>query len=137
MVPTLNLNCDTRIIIVAPFSRPASSIICSLFAYETANEVVAVISGGGGVQLVQKKKTIFPEWNSCFDAHLYEGRVIQMVVNHRPATKVAECHVTARSLADRCNNGELTNIWVSRSQSLNCLYTSLQACSTISGGFGL
>jgi novel protein kinase C delta type len=67
------------------------------------------------VQLVQKKKTIYPEWNSCFDAHLYEGRVIQMVVNHRPATKIAECNVTARSLADKCNNGELTSIWVSRS----------------------
>jgi len=28
--------------------------------------------------LVQKKKTIYPEWGSCFDSHLKEGRVIQV-----------------------------------------------------------
>ena len=65
------------------------------------------------MNLIQKKKTIYPEWNSCFDAHLYEGRVIQMVVNVRPTTKIAECSVSAQSLADRCSDGELTSVWVS------------------------
>lgn len=33
----------------------------------------AVEVPGQGLQLVQKKKTIYPDWNRCFDTHLYEG----------------------------------------------------------------
>ena len=34
----------------------------------------AVEVPGHGLQLVQKKKTIYPDWNRCFDTHLYEGK---------------------------------------------------------------
>ena len=34
----------------------------------------AVEVPGQGVQLVQKKKTIYPDWNRCFDTHLYDGK---------------------------------------------------------------
>ena len=91
---------------------------------------------GAGVQLVQKKKTIFPEWNSCFDAHLYEGRVIQLVVNSRPSTKVAECSVSAQHLADKCNDGELTNVWVSIQMSA-IFDRGSGGCPTFIGGKGL
>ena len=36
---------------------------------------------GKGTQLVQKKKTIYPEWNTSFDAHLYDGRVIRELLH--------------------------------------------------------
>ncbi|KAG9353229.1 hypothetical protein JZ751_017805 [Albula glossodonta] len=33
-----------------------------------------------GKTLVQKKPTMFPAWRSTFDAHIYEGRVLQVVL---------------------------------------------------------
>ncbi|KAK2148685.1 hypothetical protein LSH36_487g03014 [Paralvinella palmiformis] len=56
---------------------------------------------GKGVQLVQKKKTIYPEWNTCFDAHLYEGRVIELAVWKRPETYVSDVSITAQALAEK------------------------------------
>ncbi|XP_014676167.1 PREDICTED: protein kinase C delta type-like, partial [Priapulus caudatus] len=41
---------------------------------------------GHGPQLVQKKRTIFPGWNACFDAHTYDGRVINIVVMDRSSS---------------------------------------------------
>ena len=67
---------------------------------------------GKGVQLVKKKKTIYPEWNTSFDFHLYEGRVIHLEILQRPDTKVAECSILAQSLADMAKDGEATSVWV-------------------------
>ena len=65
---------------------------------------------GKGIQLVQKKKTIYPEWNTCFDAHLYEGRMIQMVVmvprQDQPDKLFADINIGAQMLADRCRGKE-------------------------------
>ena len=69
---------------------------------------------GKGVQLVQKKKTIYPEWNTCFDAHLYEGRMIELAVWKRPETYVSEVSISAQALADKCKEGNHSTIWVGR-----------------------
>ena len=29
-----------------------------------------------GIQLIQKKKTFYPDWNKCFDTHLYDGECV-------------------------------------------------------------
>ncbi|GFS23184.1 protein kinase C [Elysia marginata] len=55
-----------------------------------------------GQQLVQKKRTLYPKWNSCFDAHLYEGRTIQVIIMERPNRNLADVNVTAQALADKC-----------------------------------
>ena len=34
----------------------------------------AVEIPGQGLQLIQKKKTIYPDWNRCFDTHLNPGK---------------------------------------------------------------
>lgn len=68
---------------------------------------------GRPTQYIQKKKTIFPEWNTCFDAHLYEGRVIQMTVMDRPDKMLAESTIPARVLADKCSDGNIATVWVS------------------------
>lgn len=34
----------------------------------------------GEHQLVQKKKTFYPQWNRCFDSHLVQGRRMQVIV---------------------------------------------------------
>ena len=31
-------------------------------------------------QLIQKKKTFYPQWNRCFDSHLVQGRRMQVIV---------------------------------------------------------
>ncbi|CAL1532063.1 unnamed protein product [Lymnaea stagnalis] len=67
---------------------------------------------GKGVQLIQKKKTLYPKWNSCFDAHLYDGRVIQMILMEKPNKNVAEISVGAKMLADKCNGAPSSGpIW--------------------------
>lgn len=67
---------------------------------------------GRGVQYVQKKKTIYPEWNTCFDAHLYDGRMIHMVVMQRPQKLVADVNIGAKNLAEKCPDGEVASVWV-------------------------
>ena len=61
---------------------------------------------------MKKKKTIYPEWNTSFDFHLYEDRVIHMEIIQRPDVKVAECSMLAQSLADLAKDGEPTSVWV-------------------------
>ena len=68
---------------------------------------------GRGVQLIQKKKTIYPDWNRCFDAHLYEGRVIQMVLMERPNKCIADITIGAQALAEKCQEGGVASAWVS------------------------
>ena len=60
---------------------------------------------------IQKKKAIYPEWNSCFDAHLYPGRVIEFVLIQRPDRKLADITITAQSLAAKCAE-RVETIWV-------------------------
>ena len=74
---------------------------------------------GRPVQYVQKKKTIYPEWNTCFDAHLYQGRLIQLIVMERPAHLVADVSLQAAALAEKCRDGGLASIWVSSLISLS------------------
>ncbi|XP_007956122.1 protein kinase C delta type [Orycteropus afer afer] len=61
-----------------------------------------------GKTLVQKKPTMYPEWKSTFDAHIYEGRVIQIVLMRAAEDPVSEVTVGVSVLAERCkkNNGK-------------------------------
>lgn len=57
------------------------------FVFDSTQLQVAVccvrVRAGEIVNFEQKKKTIYPEWNSTFDAHLYDGRVIQFILMER------------------------------------------------------
>ncbi|KAK7819759.1 hypothetical protein U0070_012365 [Myodes glareolus] len=61
-----------------------------------------------GKTLVQKKPTMYPEWKSTFDAHIYEGRVIQIVLMRAAEDPLSEVTVGVSVLAERCkkNNGK-------------------------------
>lgn len=74
---------------------------------------------GRGTQLVQKKRTLYPEWNTCFDAHLNHGRVIQMVLMERPNTSLADVSIGAKILADKCADGNATRTWVKKNLSVS------------------
>lgn len=66
------------------------------------------LSTDRGKTLVQKKPTMYPEWKSTFDAHIYEGRVIQIVLMRAAEEPVSEVTVGVSVLAERCkkNNGK-------------------------------
>lgn len=72
----------------------------------------AVEIPGRGTQLVQKKRTLYPEWNTCFDAHLNEGRVIQIVLMERPSKSISDVSIGARLLADKCTDDKAARAWL-------------------------
>ena len=75
----------------------------------------AVEVPGQGIQLVQKKKTIYPDWNRCFDMHLYEGRMVSMVVMNKIDSKVTgDATVGVHFLAEQCkmSDANVSSIWV-------------------------
>ncbi|XP_028643299.1 protein kinase C delta type [Grammomys surdaster] len=61
-----------------------------------------------GKTLVQKKPTMYPDWKTTFDAHIYEGRVIQIVLMRAAEDPMSEVTVGVSVLAERCkkNNGK-------------------------------
>lgn len=62
----------------------------------------------------QNKPTMFPRWNSTFDAHIHKGRVMHVVVTDKMAQFKSEATMQLDFLATRCKkeNGKL-EIWVS------------------------
>ncbi|CAM2098675.1 unnamed protein product [Caretta caretta] len=66
-----------------------------------------------GQVYIQKKPTMYPPWNSTFDAHINKGRVMHIVVKDKSAEMVSETTVELNVLADRCKktNGK-TEIWL-------------------------
>lgn len=66
-----------------------------------------------GKTLVQRKPTMYPAWKSSFDAHIYEGRVIQVVLMRTAEEPLADATLGVSVLAERCkkSNGS-TEFWV-------------------------
>jgi novel protein kinase C theta type len=66
-----------------------------------------------GQMYIQKKPTMYPPWDSTFDAHIIKGRVMQIIVRGKNVDLISETTVELYSLAERCrkNNGR-TEIWV-------------------------
>lgn len=48
---------------------------------------------------------MYPEWKSTFDAHIYEGRVIQIVLMKAAEEPISEVTVGVSVLAERCKKG--------------------------------
>ncbi|XP_046308871.1 protein kinase C delta type isoform X4 [Marmota monax] len=101
---------------MAPFLRIAfnSYELGSLQVEDEANQPFCAVkmkealSTERGKTLVQKKPTMYPEWKTTFDAHIYEGRVIQIVLMRAAEDPVSEVTVGVSVLAERCkkNNGK-------------------------------
>ncbi|XP_045385943.1 protein kinase C delta type isoform X2 [Lemur catta] len=83
---------------MAPFLRIAfnSYELGTLQAEDEASQPFCAVkmkealSTERGKTLVQKKPTMYPEWKSTFDAHIYEGRVIQIVLMRAAEEPVSE-----------------------------------------------
>ncbi|MEQ2236672.1 hypothetical protein ILYODFUR_015102 [Ilyodon furcidens] len=61
----------------------------------------------------QKKPTMYPPWNTTFDAHVHRGRIMHVMVKDQTAELKLEVTVALDSLATRCKkeNGKL-EIWL-------------------------
>ena len=60
------------------------------------------------VDLVQRRRTMNQEWNTFFDSHLYDGRVIHMLImDQQTKLKLADVQVGVHILANYCRqNGD-------------------------------
>ncbi|XP_006907099.1 protein kinase C theta type [Pteropus alecto] len=71
------------------------------------------VESENGQMYIQKKPTMYPPWDSTFDAHINKGRVMQIIVKGKNVDLISETTVELHSLAERCrkNNGK-TEIWL-------------------------
>uniref|UniRef100_A0A671MHY0 Protein kinase C n=1 Tax=Sinocyclocheilus anshuiensis TaxID=1608454 RepID=A0A671MHY0_9TELE len=88
------------------FSPVAEAPFCAVKMKEA-------LSTERGKTLIQKKPTMYPAWRSTFDAHIYEGRVIQILLMRTAEEPLAEVTVGVSVLAERCKkaNGR-AEFWV-------------------------
>lgn len=74
-----------------------------------------------GKTLVQKKPTMFPAWKASFDAHIYEGRVLQVLLMKTAEEPLAEVTVGMSVLAERCKKANShAEFWVRWTLILYC-----------------
>ncbi|XP_072288223.1 protein kinase C theta type-like [Pyxicephalus adspersus] len=75
--------------------------------------VKEAIDTENGKIYVQKKPTMYPPWESTFDAHINHGRVMHIIVKGKSDRMTSETTIELNSLAERCkkNNGKM-EIWI-------------------------
>ncbi|KAF6731759.1 Protein kinase C delta type [Oryzias melastigma] len=68
-----------------------------------------------GKALVQRKPTMYPPWMSSFDAHISEGRVLEVILMQGTDIPVAKATMGVSVLAERCKKSrtnEKNEFWV-------------------------
>eukprot|EP00064_Thunnus_orientalis_P012910 superscaffoldBa00002036_g12946 len=88
-----------------PLSDPP---ICAIKMKESVNTE-------RGKTLVQRKPTMYPAWKSSFDAHIYEGRVLEVVLMQSTEEPLAKATVGVSVLAERCKKSKTSGraeFWV-------------------------
>ncbi|KAI4562160.1 hypothetical protein MJT46_011122, partial [Ovis ammon polii x Ovis aries] len=115
------MSCVQGVSIMSPFLRIGLSNFdcgsCQSCQGEAVNPYCAVlvkeyVESENGQMYIQKKPTMYPPWDSTFDAHINKGRVMQIIVKGKNVDLISETTVELYSLAERCrkNNGK-TEIW--------------------------
>ncbi|XP_064633800.1 protein kinase C delta type-like isoform X3 [Lineus longissimus] len=92
----------------------------SIFDPQVAVKVKEAVDSGSDSKtvLVQRKQTLFPDWNKSFDAHCYEGRVLTLEVFQRTEKYTTDYEVEAqitievKTMAEKCKNGGTANLWL-------------------------
>ncbi|CAG0905841.1 unnamed protein product, partial [Cyprideis torosa] len=68
---------------------------------------------GRGVELVQRHRSMNPEWNQSFDAPVRSSLLIHLVVMDRLTQKIiADLLLGTQVLADKCRNEEVGDTWI-------------------------
>ncbi|XP_020488786.1 protein kinase C delta type [Labrus bergylta] len=68
-----------------------------------------------GKTLVQRKPTMYPAWKASFDAHIHEGRVLEVVLMQSTEEPLAKATVGVSVLAERCKKSKTNSsaeFWV-------------------------
>nr|XP_040060195.1 protein kinase C delta type-like [Gasterosteus aculeatus aculeatus]XP_040060196.1 protein kinase C delta type-like [Gasterosteus aculeatus aculeatus] len=68
-----------------------------------------------GKTLVQRKPTMYPAWKSTFDAHIHEGRVLEVVLMLNAEEPLAKATVGLSVLSERCKKSKTsghTEFWL-------------------------
>ncbi|KAF3689550.1 Protein kinase C delta type [Channa argus] len=81
---------------LSPMTEPP---ICAIKMKES-------VSTERGKTLVQRKPTMYPAWKSTFDAHIYEGRVLEVVLMQSTEEPLAKATVGVSVLAERCKKSK-------------------------------
>ncbi|KAM8757917.1 protein kinase C delta type-like [Acanthopagrus schlegelii] len=84
---------------VGALTPQSDSLICAIKVKES-------VSTERGKTLVQRKPTMYPAWKSTFDAHIYEGRVLEVVLMQSPEEPLAKATVGVSVLAERCKKSK-------------------------------
>ncbi|KAM7423114.1 hypothetical protein PAMA_010914 [Pampus argenteus] len=90
---------------LTPLSDPP---ICAIKMKESVNTE-------RGKTLVQRKPTMYPAWKSTFDAHIYEGRVLEVVLMQSTEEPLAKATIGVSVLAERCKKSKTSGraeFWV-------------------------
>ncbi|XP_058487605.1 protein kinase C delta type-like isoform X1 [Solea solea] len=106
MAPFLRISLNAYDLGVLPSSPDPP--ICAVKMKESVNTE-------RGKTLVQRKPTMYPEWKACFDAHIYEGRVVEVVLMQKTEEPLAKATVGVSVLAERCKKSKTngcTEFWV-------------------------
>uniref|UniRef100_A0A674PPD8 Protein kinase C n=1 Tax=Takifugu rubripes TaxID=31033 RepID=A0A674PPD8_TAKRU len=88
-----------------PLSEPP---ICAIKMKES-------VSTERGKTLVQRKPTMFPPWQSTFDAHIYEGRVLEVILMQNTEEPLAKATLGVSVLAESCKKSKTNcqpEVWV-------------------------
>lgn len=91
--------------VLPPLSDPP---ICAVKMKESVNTE-------RGKTLVQRKPTMYPSWKSTFDAHIYEGRVLEVVLMQSNEEPLAKATMGMSVLAERCKKSKTesrADFWV-------------------------
>ncbi|XP_061583859.1 protein kinase C delta type-like isoform X2 [Cololabis saira] len=64
------------------------------------------VSTERGKTLVQRKPTLYPAWKTSFDAHINEGRVLEVVLMQSTEEPLAKASVGLSVLAERCRKSK-------------------------------
>nr|CDJ80692.1 CBN-TPA-1 protein [Haemonchus contortus] len=84
---------------------------CSANDLLPAVNVKEKIEVNGESRLVQKKKTIYPEWEKCWDTAVTEGRILQIVLMYNQ-TPVVEATMRLEDIVSKCKSDSITHIWI-------------------------
>ncbi|KAM4588983.1 protein kinase C, delta b [Odontesthes bonariensis] len=90
---------------LSPLKEPP---ICAIRIKESVNTE-------RGKTLVQRKPTMYPSWRSTFDAHINEGRVLEVVLMQSTEEPLAKATMGVSTLAERCKKSKTnggTEFWV-------------------------
>ncbi|XP_028260927.1 protein kinase C, delta b isoform X2 [Parambassis ranga] len=97
MAPFLRITLNTWDVgALTPLNEPP---ICAIRMKESVNTE-------RGKTLIQRKPTLYPPWKSTFDAHIYEGRVLEIVLMQSTEEPLAKATVGVSVLAERCKKSK-------------------------------